>query len=83
MFDYSELRIQACIISRIKCRILGTRPTYSPVEHVGQIIFLHVRQVTGKHVGQVTREHYGQVTGEPVGPVTGQHVGKVTVEPTA
>ena len=41
MFDYSELRIQACIISRIKCRILGTRPTYSPVEHVGQIIFLH------------------------------------------
>ena len=29
----------------IKCRIPGTRPTYSPVnftkEHVGQIIFLH------------------------------------------
>ena len=33
------------IPSRIKCRIPGTRPTYSPVtftrEHLGQIIFLH------------------------------------------
>ena len=32
-------------LNRIKCRIPGTRPIYSPVnfprEHVGQIIFLH------------------------------------------
>ena len=48
---------------RIKCRIPGTRPTYSPfnftMEHVGQII--------GEYAGRNTGEHFSQVTGENVG----------------
>ena len=47
----------------IKCRISGTRPTYSPLNFTRE----HVAQVTGELVGQVTGEHVGRGTGEHVG----------------